>query len=164
MAEFLLDRAANPTRRRSGRVRLPRRVPAPGALVRSERARWRSAGGALVDAAVRDPANPNHIDPRSERGGGGIAALTTNIGAGQRAGLGDPQLDAARTAHWLIWMIERGLYQLVGSADDREVESQLDALTDIIWRVVYQTGCQGTFVAEHERGDLRTGLSHPYRQ
>ena len=68
-----------------------------------------------------------------------VAALTTYIGDAQRAGVTAPNLDAARTAQWLIWMIERGLYQLVGSADEQEVERQLDALTEIIWRVIYLT-------------------------
>ncbi len=67
-----------------------------------------------------------------------VAALTDYIRAAQLAGAADPELDAARTAQWVIWMIERGLYQLVGAADDAEVEQQLDALTDIIWRVMYR--------------------------
>lgn len=69
-----------------------------------------------------------------------VTALTTYIGDAQRAGVTDPDLDAARTAPWLIWMIERGLYQLVGGADDKEVERQLDALVEIVWRVVYLSG------------------------
>jgi TetR/AcrR family transcriptional regulator, ethionamide resistance regulator len=73
-----------------------------------------------------------------------VAALTTYIGDAQRAGVADVHLDAGRTAPWLIWMIERGLYQLVGAADDEEVESQLDALTEIVWRVVYLSGHPAT--------------------
>ena len=69
-----------------------------------------------------------------------VAALTTYIGEAQGAGVADARLDAARTAPWLIWMIERGLYQLVGAVDDEEVERQLDALTEIVWRVVYLSG------------------------
>jgi AcrR family transcriptional regulator len=72
-----------------------------------------------------------------------VTALTTYMGDAQRAGVADPDLDAGRTAPWLIWMIERGLYQLVGTADDAEVERQLDALVEIVWRVVYLSG-QGT--------------------
>jgi hypothetical protein len=56
----------------------------------------------------------------------------------------DAHLDAARTAQWLIWMIERGLYQLVGTADDEEVERQLDSLVEIVWRVVYLSGREST--------------------
>ncbi len=69
-----------------------------------------------------------------------VNALTTYISDAQHAGVTDTHLDAARTAQWLIWMIERGLYQLVGTADDAEVERQLDALTEIVWRVVYLSG------------------------
>jgi TetR/AcrR family transcriptional regulator, ethionamide resistance regulator len=69
-----------------------------------------------------------------------VTALTTYIGDAQRAGVADVHLDAARTAQWLIWMIERGLYQLVGAADNAEAERQLDALTEIVWRVIYLSG------------------------
>jgi AcrR family transcriptional regulator len=69
-----------------------------------------------------------------------VTALTTYIGDAQRAGVADVHLDAARTAQWLIWMIERGLYQLVGAADNEEAACQLDALTEIVWRVVYLSG------------------------
>ena len=69
-----------------------------------------------------------------------VTALTTYIGDAQSAGVADAHLDSARTAQWLIWMIERGLYQLVGAADNAEAERQLDALTEIVWRVVYLSG------------------------
>jgi AcrR family transcriptional regulator len=69
-----------------------------------------------------------------------VTALTTYIGDAQRAGVADVHVDAARTAQWLIWMIERGLYQLVGAADNAEAECQLDALTEIVWRVIYLSG------------------------
>jgi TetR/AcrR family transcriptional regulator, ethionamide resistance regulator len=69
-----------------------------------------------------------------------VSALTSYIRDAQRAGVADADLDAARTAQWLIAMIERGLYQLVGTADDGEVERQLDALVEIVWRVVYLSG------------------------
>jgi TetR/AcrR family transcriptional regulator, ethionamide resistance regulator len=80
-----------------------------------------------------------------------VNALTTYIGDAQRTGVADAHLDPARTAQWLIWMIERGLYQLVGAADDEEVECQLDALTEIVWRVVYLSG--------REAGSRRTPAS-----
>jgi AcrR family transcriptional regulator len=65
------------------------------------------------------------------------ASLATYLADAQRAGAADPELDARRTAQWIIWMIERGLYQFVGAADGDEVERLLDALTDIVWRVIY---------------------------
>lgn len=64
-------------------------------------------------------------------------SLAAYVADAQRAGAADSELDARRTAQWIIWMIERGLYQFVGAADDDEVERLLDALTDIIWRVIY---------------------------
>jgi TetR/AcrR family transcriptional regulator, ethionamide resistance regulator len=93
--------------------------------------------GAIAETAAYDPRaqeqQQNLIDQV-------VSALTTYIGDAQRAGVADAHLDAARTAQWLIWMIERGLYQLVGSADDDEVERQLDSLVEIVWRVVYLSG------------------------
>jgi hypothetical protein len=37
----------------------------------------------------------------------------------------------------LICTVERRLYRLLGDANEDEAERELDALTDIIWRVVY---------------------------
>ena len=74
--------------------------------------------GTIAETAAYDPRaqeqQQNLIDQV-------VSALTTYIGDAQRAGVADAHLDAARTAQWLIWMIERGLYQLVGTADDDEV-------------------------------------------
>jgi len=49
----------------------------------------------------------------------------------------DPELDPRRSARWLIWMIERGLYQLVSPAGSREAERLLDSLTHLVWRSLY---------------------------
>ena len=93
--------------------------------------------GAIAETAAYDPRaqeqQQNLIDQV-------VSALTTYIGDAQHAGVADAHLDAARTAQWLIWMIERGLYQLVGTAGDDEVERQLDSLVEIVWRVVYLSG------------------------
>jgi AcrR family transcriptional regulator len=93
--------------------------------------------GTIAETAAYDPRaqeqQQNLIDQV-------VTALTTYIGDAQRAGVADDHLDPARTAQWLIWMIERGLYQLVGTADDEEVERQLDSLVEIVWRVVYLSG------------------------
>jgi TetR/AcrR family transcriptional regulator, ethionamide resistance regulator len=93
--------------------------------------------GTIAETAAYDPRaqeqQQNLIDQV-------VSALTTYIGDAQRAGVADAHLDAVRTAQWLIWMIERGLYQLVGNADDDEVERQLDSLVEIVWRVVYLSG------------------------
>ena len=46
-------------------------------------------------------------------------------------------LDAGRTAVWLVWMLERGLYQVVAPATEREANRQLDALAALLWRCLY---------------------------
>jgi hypothetical protein len=117
----------------------PRR-PAPGPLC-SDRYVPQAATilGTVAETAAYDLRARKQQQPMIDQA---VAALTTHISDAQRAGMADPHLDAVRTAHWLIWMIERGLYQLVGSADEQEVESQLDSLTEIVWRVVYLSGHQ----------------------
>jgi AcrR family transcriptional regulator len=67
-----------------------------------------------------------------------VANLTEHIRRGQRQGSACPDLDPKRTAQWLIWMHERGLYQLVSPADEREAEKLLATLTDIVWRTLYE--------------------------
>jgi TetR/AcrR family transcriptional regulator, ethionamide resistance regulator len=67
-----------------------------------------------------------------------VSALTSYIKNAQHSGTLDADLDANRTAQWLIWMIERGLYQLIDRADGDETERLLDTLTDIVWRVIYR--------------------------
>jgi TetR/AcrR family transcriptional regulator, ethionamide resistance regulator len=67
-----------------------------------------------------------------------VESLARYITDAQSAGSADADLDPWRTAKWIIWMLERGLYQLAGSADAEETGRQLEALTDIIWRVIYR--------------------------
>jgi TetR/AcrR family transcriptional regulator, ethionamide resistance regulator len=91
--------------------------------------------GTVVETAAYDPrVREQHQSLIAQV----VPALATYISAAQHAGTADPDLDAERTARWLVWMIERGLYQLVGAADDEDVDRELDALTDIVWRVVYR--------------------------
>ena len=93
--------------------------------------------GAIAETAAYDPRAQEQQQNLINQV---VSALTTYVGDAQHAGVADAHLDAARTAQWLIWMIERGLYQLVGTADDDEVERQLDSLVEIVWRVVYLSG------------------------
>jgi len=64
-------------------------------------------------------------------------ALQGHIEDAQAAGAAAPELDAGRTASWLVWMLERGLQQLVSEAPADEVGTLRDALTDIVWRTLY---------------------------
>jgi TetR/AcrR family transcriptional regulator, ethionamide resistance regulator len=66
-----------------------------------------------------------------------IAAVAQHIATGQAGGYVEAGLDPERTAAWLTWMAERGLYQLVAPATPAAIEKLLDAMTDITWNTLY---------------------------
>jgi AcrR family transcriptional regulator len=66
-----------------------------------------------------------------------IGAVAQHIATGQAGGYVESGLDPERTAAWLTWMAERGLYQLVAPATTATVEKLLDAMTDITWNTLY---------------------------
>jgi AcrR family transcriptional regulator len=66
-----------------------------------------------------------------------IGKVAEHIETGQKQGYVTPDVDPARTAAWLTWMAERGLYQLVAPANDAAIERLLDAITDITWNTLY---------------------------
>lgn len=66
-----------------------------------------------------------------------IGAVAHHIATGQAEGYVEAGLDPERTAAWLTWMAERGLYQLVAPARPGTVEKLLDAMTDITWNTLY---------------------------
>jgi AcrR family transcriptional regulator len=66
-----------------------------------------------------------------------IVGVASHIAAGQNEGYVERGLDPRRTAAWLTWMAERGLYQLVAPASGAAIERLLDALTDITWNTLY---------------------------
>ena len=90
--------------------------------------------GAVVAAAAYEPASRDQLKRLAS---GAAGALEAHIHDCQEASSAAPELDPARSAEWLIWMIERGLYQLVSQAGDREAARLLDSLTDLVWRALY---------------------------
>ncbi len=90
--------------------------------------------GAVVEAAGYDARSREQLNRLV---GGATSALEAHIRACQRAGSASPELDPGRSAEWLSWMIERGLYQLVSPASKREAERLLDSLTGLVWRALY---------------------------
>lgn len=90
--------------------------------------------GAVVEAAATDPGAREQLNRLAE---GAAGALTGHIRDCQKAKSAAPDLDPDRTARWLIWMIERGLYQLVSPAAPAEAQKLLDSLTELIWRTLY---------------------------
>ena len=67
-----------------------------------------------------------------------ITELAAHIRSGQKAGSVRSGLDPDRTAAWLTWMAERGLYQLVAPATDEEVPLLVDPLAEIVWATLYE--------------------------
>jgi len=94
----------------------------------------------LLLAAVVETAT--YDDRVRERFGEMMSAAIEGVAAhlrdGQRAGFVRPELDADRVGAWLTWMAERGLFTLVGPADPAEHDALADALTEILWNVLYE--------------------------
>jgi AcrR family transcriptional regulator len=63
--------------------------------------------------------------------------LSGHIRAQQDAGAVVAELDPDQSSLWLVWMLERGLYQLVAPAEPAEVDRLLDSLTALVWRMLY---------------------------
>jgi len=90
--------------------------------------------GAITEAASYDPrVREQHLTLVNEA----VTGLQGHIKTQQRAGAAAPELDALRTAKWLTWMHERGLYQMVATASAAETRRLLDAMADLVWRTLY---------------------------
>ncbi len=66
------------------------------------------------------------------------AAFAVAIQNGQARGDIRAELDAARTAPWLIWMAERGLAQLAVQNDHGAVDDAFEGLVDVLWFTLYR--------------------------
>ena len=55
----------------------------------------------------------------------------------QTQGRIEATLDRERSVRWLVWMLERGLYQMASGADDAEAEALLTAVAGLVWRSLY---------------------------
>jgi AcrR family transcriptional regulator len=69
--------------------------------------------------------------------GRNAAGLLRHIRRGQKQGWIDPDLRAGETSAWLMWMAERGLHQMVRTADDAEADRLIESFTDIVWNTLY---------------------------
>jgi AcrR family transcriptional regulator len=70
----------------------------------------------------------------------GHTELAKHIRRAQQSGTARTSLDPESTAAWLVWMIERGLYQQVRPASKRETKRHVAALASIVWHALYDTG------------------------
>lgn len=68
-----------------------------------------------------------------------VTGLAGHIRALHGTGTITGGLDADLTASWLVWMLERGLYQLVAPASAERVERLLETLSVMVWRTLYAT-------------------------
>ncbi|NMO01432.1 TetR/AcrR family transcriptional regulator [Gordonia sp. TBRC 11910] len=90
---------------------------------------------ALAEASTSDPVVREEFHSMFAAG---HAELAKHIERGQAAGFVRPDVDPEPTAGWIVWMVERGLYQQVRVAKPRMVQRNVDALTDIIWQTLYR--------------------------
>lgn len=89
---------------------------------------------ALVDAAGYEPTIRVQMTTMHQRY---IDGLTARIQRGQAQGHVRRDAPARATAGWIIWMFERGLYQLVADAPATQVDEQVDSLAGLLWKGLY---------------------------
>ena len=90
---------------------------------------------AVVEAAGYDSVVRDHWGKLMEQT---IADASAHLRRGQRQGSIREDVRPDETAQWLIWMIERGMHQLVRLAPPVEVRDLIEELTDIIWCRLYE--------------------------
>lgn len=88
---------------------------------------------AITDAASYDPGMRELHANLVERAAIGLEAHVKQVEVGGRPN----PLDPRRVSLWLVWMLERGLYQLVAPVGDREAGRHLDAVVELVWRTLY---------------------------
>lgn len=96
--------------------------------------RYRALWGAVVESASYDPRVRMQYEQTISKA---IGALAEHIRAGQEAGSITRDLDPDDAAAWITWMGERGLHQLVSPVDDEQAARQAGALTDLVWKLLY---------------------------
>jgi len=88
---------------------------------------------AITEAASYDPGMRELHAGLVARAADGLTSHVAQVEADGR----EHPLDARRASLWLVWMLERGLYQLVAPVDDREAARQLDTVVELVWRMLY---------------------------
>jgi AcrR family transcriptional regulator len=91
---------------------------------------------ALVDAAGYEPVIQNRL---AQMHAGYIDRLEAHLIHGQSEGVIPRSLKPRASASWVVWMLERGLYQLVAEAStDAEFDELAQAATDLILNAFYR--------------------------
>jgi len=89
---------------------------------------------AITDEATQDAALRERINDAIEQA---IARVRDHIELGQAEGWVDPELLPRETAAWIVWMLERGLTQIVGSADEERLPALIETLAAMGWQTLY---------------------------
>jgi AcrR family transcriptional regulator len=89
---------------------------------------------AVADEATQDSSLRDELSAAIQRG---ADALRAQIERGQGEGWIDRDLLPGETAAWAIWMLERGLTQVVPHASDDTVAALIDTLADMAWHTLY---------------------------
>ena len=100
--------------------------------------RYRALWGAVVESAAYDVRVRDQYEQTVQKA---IAALAEHIRAGQESGSITRDLDPDDAAAWITWMGERGMHQLVSPGSDEQADRQAGALTDVLWKLLYD-GCR----------------------
>ena len=90
---------------------------------------------AITDAAVYDPTIRDEYAALVARATEGLRAHVLGLAALRPVLAADPE----RSASWLVWMLERGLYQRVSVGDDASMQAELDVIVDLLWHALYAT-------------------------
>ncbi|HEX7823407.1 MAG TPA: TetR/AcrR family transcriptional regulator, partial [Mycobacterium sp.] len=86
---------------------------------------------ALADASAYDPGVRDEFHRLLTTG---HTELAKHIRSAQQSGTANRSLDPDSTAAWLVWMIERGLYQQIRPASKNEAKRHVTSLASIVWR------------------------------
>jgi AcrR family transcriptional regulator len=66
-----------------------------------------------------------------------IDGLQAHIELGQNEGWIDPELLPAETAAWLVWLLERGLNQVIVPSAEERLPALVETLATMSWQILY---------------------------
>jgi AcrR family transcriptional regulator len=66
-----------------------------------------------------------------------IDGMQTHIELGQKEGWIDPELLPAETAAWLVWLLERGLNQVIVPSVEDRLAALVETLATMSWQILY---------------------------
>lgn len=89
---------------------------------------------AITDAAAYDARIRQLHQALVERA---VTGLREHLEVLQRGDSVAKGLDASDTARWVVWMLERGLHQMVGPAGESDADRLRSSLAELVWRALY---------------------------